>query len=149
VKRRWNWPLWLGFFCALTGLLTYGFFIRFPITRDFPWANFLLLAISAVFLTVGLKRAYRAPETYRGRVFGSIFAVVSVLIFAFFSFIVFYLLKQLPAKSPGVPQVGQKAHDFTLPDQDGNMIGLADLTAPKDPGGKSGFALLIFYRGFW
>lgn len=141
--------LWVGFLFSLAGFLTYEFFIQFPVTRDFPWANFLLFAIGAIFLIVGLRRAYRAPQTYRGKVFGSIFGVVSVLVFAFFSFIIFYMLKQLPAPSPRTPQVGQKAHDFTLPDQDGKTIALADLIAPKDASGKPGFALLIFYRGFW
>ena len=148
MKRKWNAPLWLGFVFALAGFLSYEFFIQFPVTRDFPWANFLLFAIGAIFLTVGLKRAYRSPEIYRGKVFGSIFALVGVLVFAFFSFIIFYMLKQLPASS-GAPQVGQKAHDFTLPDQDGKMVTLADLIAPRDASGKPAFALLIFYRGFW
>jgi hypothetical protein len=148
MKRKWNAPLWLGLFLALAGFLSYQFFIQFPLTRDFPWANFLLFAIGGIFLVVGLKRAYCSPEIYRGKIFGSIFAVLSVLLFAFFSCIIFYMLKQLPA-SAGVPHVGEKAHDFTLPDQDGKLTALSDLVASKNGSGKPGFALLIFYRGFW
>ncbi|HJT82066.1 MAG TPA: hypothetical protein VJ719_12795 [Chthoniobacterales bacterium] len=149
MKRKWNAPLWLGFLFALAGFLTYEFFIQFPVTRDFPWANFLLFAIGGLFLFIGLKRAYREPAIYRGKIFGSIFAFVSVLALVFFSFIIFFTLKQLPPASPGTPQVGQKAHDFRLPDQDGKLIGLTDLIAPNSANGKPGFALLIFYRGFW
>src|SRR5439155_21539532 len=36
MKRKWNWPIWLGFIVAVGGLLSYEFFARFPITRDFP-----------------------------------------------------------------------------------------------------------------
>ena len=35
ITRKWNWPIWVGFFVALGGLFSYEFFVRFPITRDF------------------------------------------------------------------------------------------------------------------
>jgi len=47
VKRKWNWPLWVGFVVAVAGLFSYEFFIQFPITRDFPWATLLLFGIGA------------------------------------------------------------------------------------------------------
>jgi len=40
-------------------------------------------------------------------------------------------------------QAGTPAPDFTLRDQDGNPVALADLLS----GSKA--ALLIFYRGYW
>ena len=148
MKRRWNLPLWLGFVFAILGFLSYTFFVQFPVTRDFPWANFLLFIVSAILLGVGLRRAFRQPEIYRGKVFGSVFAVLSFLILALFSFVVFYELRQLP-ESKGAPRVGDAAPDFTLPDQDGKPIALADLLSSAAPNGKPGAALLIFYRGFW
>lgn len=143
MKRNWNWSLWLGFLLVAAGLFSYEFFARFPVTRDFPWANFLLFCIGGIFLAVGLTRAFGKPQLYRGKCFGTVLTVLSLLVFAFFSYLVFYELKQLPA-SVGAPRVGQKAPDFTLPDQDGKSVALADLLASPGKG-----AVLIFYRGFW
>jgi hypothetical protein len=33
MKRQWNWMIWVGFVVAVAGLFSYGFFVRFPITR--------------------------------------------------------------------------------------------------------------------
>ena len=71
---------------------------------------------------------------------------LSLLVFAFFSYIFFYELKQLPA-SAEAPRVGQKAPEFTLPDQNAKPVALADLILSQ--AGKPGGAVLIFYRGFW
>src|SRR6266498_5242260 len=106
MKRRWNWPIWLGFIVAVGGLFSYEFFAQFPITRDFPWANLLLFAIGAALLIVGLFRAFGRPQVYRGKIFGSIFAAMAVLFVAFFSYVIFYVLHQVPA-STGAPRVGQ------------------------------------------
>jgi 4-amino-4-deoxy-L-arabinose transferase-like glycosyltransferase len=148
MKRNWNWPLWAGFIAVLAGFLTYTFFVRFPLTRDFPWVNLLLFAAGGILLAIGLRRAIRQPELYRGRVFGSIFAVLGLCLFAFFAFIVFYELRQLPS-SAGAPRVGQKAPNFTLPDQDNHPVALGDLISAETATRKPGGALLIFYRGFW
>jgi peroxiredoxin len=45
--------------------------------------------------------------------------------------------------------VGQKAPSFTLPDQHGKPVSLADLLKPAAGAGKSGGLVLIFYRGYW
>lgn len=148
MKRKWNWSLWTGFIFVLAGFLTYTFFVRFPITRDFPWANFLLFGIGGVFLVVGLRRAFGRPQVYRGKVFGPILATLGAIVFGFFCFIFFYELRQIPA-STGAPRVGQKAPEFVLPNQDDKSIALADLVSLANGNEKSGGAVLIFYRGFW
>jgi AhpC/TSA family protein len=142
MKRSWNWSLWAGFLFVLAGFFSYSFFAQFPITRDFPWANLLLFGVGGILLLVGLVRAFGKPKLYRGKIFGSIFAALGLLAFSFFAYGIFYLVKQLPA-SVAAPHVGQKAPDFTLPDQDGKPAALADLLA------RSKGAVLIFYRGFW
>jgi len=104
--------------------------------------EFLLFGIGAALLIVGLFRAFGRPQAYRGKVFGSIFAVIAVLLVAFFSYEILYFLRQVPA-SVGAPRVGQKTPDFTLLDQNGKPVGLGDLLS------NSNGAVLIFYRGFW
>ena len=34
MKRRWNWPIWIGFVVVVAGLFSYELFARFPITRE-------------------------------------------------------------------------------------------------------------------
>src|SRR5437899_6720655 len=142
MKRRWNWPIWLGFIVAVGGLFSYEFFAQFPITRDFPWANLLLFAIGAALLLVGLFRAFGRPQVYRGKIFGSIFTALALFLFAFFSYEMFYVLKQVPL-SAQAPRVGEKAPEFSLPDQNGKPVALGDLLS------SSHGVVLIFYRGHW
>ncbi len=154
MKRRWNLSLWAGFLVILAALISYlPLFVRFPITRDLPWANLLLFAAGGGLLAIGLKRAFRQPELYRGKVSGTILGTLSVIVFGFFVFGIFYGGKQLPP-SKGAPQIGQKAPDFTLLDKDGNPVTLSALLA--SPGGsaaggtiKTSAVVLIFYRGYW
>jgi len=57
-KLRWNWPVWLGFVLSVIAFVSYfRFFARFPVTRNVPWANFLLFGASAAFLWAGLRRS--------------------------------------------------------------------------------------------
>jgi len=141
MKRKWNWPIWLGFLTVIVGLFSYGFFVQFPITRDFPWANLLLFGIGGALLLFGLFRAFGRPQVYRGKVYGSILTALALFLFAFFAYEIFYVLKQVPL-SAQAPRVGEKAPEFALPDQNGKQTSLADLLSPNG-------AVLIFYRGHW
>jgi hypothetical protein len=142
MKKNWNWSLWIGFLFALAGFLSYMFFAQFPITRDFPWANLLLFAVGGILLVLGLFRAFGKARVYRGKILGPILATLGILMFGLFSYVFFYELRQVPP-STGAPRVGQKAPEFTLPDQDGKDVSLLDLVI------KSKAVALIFYRGFW
>ena len=143
TKRSWNWSLWLGFLFVLVGFLSYTFlFVHFPVTRDSPLANLLLFGAGAILLVVGLVRAFGNPRAYRGKIFGSILAVVGALMIALFCYGFFYAARQVPL-STGAPRVGQKAPEFTLHDKDNKPISLTDLLS----GSKA--VVLIFYRGFW
>lgn len=141
MKRSWNWPLWAGFLLVLAGFLSYSLFAQFPVTRDFPWANLLLFCAGGILLGAGLVRAFGKPQLYRGKIFGPILAMLGLLIFGLFAYGVFYMGRQMPA-SAGAPRVGQKAPDFTLPDQNGKLVALPDLLSPNG-------AVLVFYRGHW
>jgi len=150
MKRRWNVSLWAGFLVVLSAPVTYlSFFVRFPATRDVPWATLLIFAAGLALIARGLGRAYREPLLYRGKIAGAILLTLGVAVFGLFGFGIFYLARQLPP-SHGAPQVGQKAPDFTLPDKDGNPVTLSKLLAPG-PGGtdRANGVLLIFYRGYW
>ena len=142
MKRKWNWPIWVGFIVAVCGLFSYEFFAQYPITRDFPWANLLLLGIGAALLIVGLFRAFGRPQLYRGKIFGSILTAIALFLFAFFSYEIFYVLRQVPL-SANAPRLGEKAPDFMLLDQNEQPVGLGDLLS------GSRAVVLIFYRGFW
>ncbi len=150
MKRRWNLPVWLGFLIVLAAAFTYvPVFARFPATRDFPWANLLMFGAGLALIARGLRRAFREPQLYRGKVSGSILMGLGVGLLAFFCFGLFYLVRQLPA-SKGAPGVGQRARDFALPDKDGNPVTLSKLLDAGASGAdRLNGVLLVFYRGYW
>ena len=153
MEKRRNFLVWAGFLVAVGAFLSYYlFFLRFPVTRDFPWANLLLFALAGYLLGKGLRRAFGQPEAYGGKVSGSILLALSVIIFGVFGLFNFYLSKQLPP-SLAAPRVGQKAPDFSLPDQNNHLVSLADLLSSPASGEAGGTGangvLLVFYRGYW
>ena len=149
--RRINWPLWVGLLLTIASFSSFFFiFVRFPITRDFPWANFVLFAIAAVLLFIGLRRGFASdrPHPLRSKIVSVLVTVVGVLVIGFFAFAYFVGGRMLPA-SKGAPQVGQRAPEFTLPDSTGKQVSLNELmTAPINGKAPRG-VLLIFYRGYW
>jgi hypothetical protein len=150
-KRGWNLPIWFGFLLVVAGFFSYPVFVQLPATRDIPWVDFVLFAAGLVLLAIGLKRAFRQPAIYRGKIFGPILAALGMLVVGFFSYVIFYELRQVPA-STGAPRVGQKAPEFTLADQDDRQVSLADLLfspASNTSTTKPNAVVLIFYRGFW
>jgi hypothetical protein len=162
MKRSWNPRLWMGFALVLVGIASYPFFfVRFPVTRDFPWANLILLALATFLLITGLRRAFQQPDAYRGKVSGTILVLLSVALVGFFLFSIFYMARQVP-ESRGAPVVGQLALDFTLTDENGGRVTLSTLlnspfstndwpATPASDGAreKTAGAVLIFYRGYW
>src|SRR5215472_13414759 len=78
VKRKWNWRIWSGFLLAVAAAPSYFlFFARFPITRNVPWANWLMFAAAGGLLVAGVRSAFANPEVYRGKIVGLILAVLS------------------------------------------------------------------------
>ena len=153
-KRKQNWPLWGGFLTAVIAFLSYFlFFFQFPVTRDFPWVNFLLFGLAAVLLAVGLRRAFALPSAYRGKIPGPILATLSAVVLGMFCYTIFIESRNLPSGA-GAVKVGQKAPQFSLSDTNENPVSLAALLS-LPLGGQSGQphaprgVLLVFYRGYW
>ena len=143
MKRRRNILVWAGFAIVLVALVSYiPFFALFPATRDIPWANYLLFLIGGTLLAIGVRRAFRDPERYRGKISGSILATLSFLLFAFFVASVTYFAKQIPSAATALG-VSQKAPPFVLVDNTGNQVSSAGLL--NDHRGL----VLVFYRGYW
>jgi len=147
--RKFNWPVWAGLLVSLFAVFSYPFvFVRWPVTRDFPWATLLIFAVAIVLLFIGLRRAF-APERRRlAKVAASVASAFGVLVLALFVFTFFIAAKWLPA-AHGAPQVGQQAPDFSLADTSGKAVTLAELRAAPINGKAPRGVLLIFYRGYW
>lgn len=135
--------MWAGFALVLLGLFTYiPLFAQFPATRDVPWVNFLLIIAGGSLLLLGVKRAFKQPDLYRGKVTGSILSVLSLLMVGFFCYGMFYVVKNLPS-SGGALHAGQQAPGFTLSDATGHPVALSELLK------QNRAVVLIFYRGYW
>ena len=143
MKRRWNIPIWAGFAIVIAAFASYvPIFAAFPLTRDIPWANYLLFLAGGALLAVGLRRAFRDPEQYRGKVSGSILGGLSVVLCALFIGVILYMGKQIPS-APNAPRVGQPAPSFTLLDIAGKQNASSDLWNSHRA------VVLVFYRGYW
>ena len=147
--KRFNWQIWAAFLVTFGGLLSFPLlFVRFPSTRDFPWANFLLVALAIVLLVIGLKRAFQPGRSKLAKALALVLTTLSVALIGLFLWSFFILAKQLPP-SRGAPQVGQKAPDFTLTDTSEKQVRFSELLSTPIGGNKPKGVLLVFYRGYW
>jgi len=105
-------------------------------------ANLLLFLFAGGLLALGLKRAFRESELYRGKVSGSILGGLSVILFGLFCYGIFYVAKDIPSADRALRR-GQTAPDFSLDGADGRPVALSDLLK------RNRGVLLIFYRGYW
>lgn len=151
---RFNWPIWVGFLLAVVAGFSYTtVFVWYPITRDFPWANFLLYAIALVFLAIGVRRAFAPGRRLGAKILASVLATLSVAMLSLFIFGTMVFTRWLPA-SEGAPRVGQTAPDFTLADTSSREVSLSELLSTPiktSAGGEINpkAILLVFYRGYW
>jgi len=149
MPRQRNLLPLAGFLLCGVALISYPlFFAGFPVTRDVPWVNWLLFALGLGLAGVGIARAFRQPERYRGRILGPVFGVLSLAILGAFLFMTLSFARQLP-ESAGAPKVGEKAPDFTLPDSQGKSVRLSSLLNEPGGGAPASWVVLIFYRGYW
>ena len=154
LKKKWNWRIWAGFLIALSAIPVYaGILVWHPVTRNVPWATWLMFVLAGWLLWTGVRRAYANPLEHRGKIVGTVLGVLALAIAGLFGFGTLYLSRQMPA-SAGAPQVGAKAPEFTLPDASGKMVSLSALLTEPLPGAAAAGAkprgvVLIFYRGYW
>jgi len=158
AMKKFNWQIWAGLLLSAFAFLSYPLlFVRFPVTRDFPWANLLLFAVAVALVLIGVRRAFASDRTHPigSKIAGGVLATLSVIILGFFVFTVFIAARWMPA-SHGAPHVGQQAPDFTLADTNGRSVALAELlSSPVNANAGTGSVttpkgvLLIFYRGYW
>ena len=147
--KRLNWKIWAGFVLSLVAGLSYEFvFIRWPITRDFPWVNLILFAAAMVLLFLGLRRAFKPDKRIVSKIFSSLAAAFGVVLLAGLLFMIFVMGSWLP-RSLGAPQVGQKAPEFTLTDPNNKPVTLRQLLTEPVNNKPSKGVVLIFYRGYW
>ena len=147
--KRLNWQIWAGFVLSLFAGLSYPFlFVRWAITREFPWANLILFAIAIVLLILGLRRAFKPDKRIVSKIFSSLAAAFGVFMLAALLFLIFVMGSWLPPSS-AAPQVGRKAPDFTLTDANDKPVALAQLLTEPFNNKPPKAVLLIFYRGYW
>lgn len=147
--KDFNWQIWAGFLLSVVAFLSYFFvFVRFPVTRDFPWANLPLFGIAIVLLWFGVRRAFAPERRRRSKIAASILATLGVAILGLFVFSIFIASRWLPS-AKGAPQVSQKAPEFNLADSNGKPVPLSELLSEPINGKAPKGVLLVFYRGYW
>lgn len=157
TERRTNWAPWLALLSVLAviGVNIGEIYLGIP-GRLVPWLSLAFGLLALIFGIVGVRRAFGQSHLYGGKISGSIFGILALLMFGLVVFGQFSA-RNLPA-SAGAPKVGQKAPDFTLSDTSGNKISLEELlgtpqNAVSAANGANAQApkavLLIFYRGYW
>jgi len=148
TARKRTLAPWLGLLLTVLGLLSNGMpFIGLPAT-PVPGISLLLSLTGFVVVLIGLWRAFGESTVYRGKISGSVAAVLFLLFLAG-SISFFWGARHIPAESAAAPQVGQRVSDFTLPDSTGHSVSLMELfsaSAGKEPPKA---LLLVFYRGYW
>ena len=136
---KWNHALWLGPLAAVIGLLSYySFFAQWPMFRDMPWANLLILAVAIYISFTGLRRAWPLGGWHRpAGIFGMFVSVALTLVLLLYCFVLSY---QLPPAELVMKQGGQ-IPGVTLVANDGSDVNLGEAAADR--------LILLFYRGFW
>jgi hypothetical protein len=169
TARQRNWAPWIGLLLAVAAMLSNaGFFIALPGQRAIAWLSVALAIAALVCAVIGVMRAFRQPQVYRGKVSSSILGVVSLLICGLVA-VASISSRALPS-SAAAPQVGQKVPDFILADTNGTKVSLDQLLGKAEAsalphsatagsiasGANSNIAatppkavLLVFYRGNW
>lgn len=147
TPTRRNSALWLALLLLVLAILANILpFLRLT-AAWFTWLDFVLPFLALLVLLVGVVRAFRQPQLYRGKILGTVLTVLTLLICVGSGFF-FFGARSIP-RSAGAPQIGQRVPDFTLPDSTGQPVTLAQLFAAAPGAAPPKAVLLVFYRGYW
>src|SRR5438270_10333429 len=81
---RRNKLIWIGLLLTIAAVLSQGlYFTRLPGQHVFPWLNLALAIVAVILLTIGLLRAFRQADLYRGQIADSISTILAVVILIF------------------------------------------------------------------
>lgn len=114
----------------VASVFLYGPLLTIPAARSTAWPTLSLMASFAV-LSIWLATRGRG---WFGKTLAGVNAALPLLFAG-----AFFGLTGLPA---AIPLSNQRAPEFTLPDQNGRPVALAETLA-------QGPVLLVFYRGHW
>ena len=136
-QRTRNHAAWVAPILAIFGLVSYFFyFSMWPVFRDFPWLNLLILAASVVLAGLALSRA----RTTMGRVGTGAGLALSLGLTGLLCFYAFHLSYQLP-DAGRVKGEGTPIPQIELASWDGKPVDVAAAASDK--------LILVFYRGHW
>jgi peroxiredoxin len=142
-----NWQIWAALALSLATFFSWPLlFVRWPATRDVPWANLLLLSGAVVSGIIGVRRGF-APGPHRAiRIIVSCLAAsLGTIALAQFVLMVLIAPRMVPT-SGGAPKVGERAPEFALLDADGRSVSLSSLlSSPVTDQRRPKGVLLIFY----
>lgn len=142
-SNGFNWQIVIGFLLSLFAFASVPMvFSQWSVSTDTRLLSVGLFVIAAIFVVVGLRRAFAAERGKISKITAAILTLLSVAVFGLFVFLAFFMSTSLP-KSAGAPQIGQKAPDFSLTDTTGKQVSLGE-NLSKQKG-----VLLVFYRGYW
>lgn len=148
AARKLTLAPWIGLLLTLLGAFSSGLpFIGFP-AAPVPWISLILSLAGFVVGLIGLWRVFRRSAVYKGKISGSIAALLALLFLAV-SLAFFWGARHIPAESANAPQVGQQVPDFTLPDSAGHSVSLTQLFSGSAATPPPKALLLVFYRGYW
>lgn len=140
APRARNWPAWLAPLVAVFGLLSYFLlFARWPVLRDLPWLNLLILAGAVALAVMGLRRA----RSGLGKVASGAGVAFSLAVLGLLCWYAFYLSYQLPDAGRVVGE-GSEIPAVALTSWNGETIDLGEAAR-----GADGDLILVFYRGYW
>lgn len=141
--RGFNWQIIVGSLLSLFAFASVPLiFSQWSVSTDHRLLGIGLFGVAAIFVFVGLRRGFAVGRGKFSKIIAATLALVSGAVFALFVFLAFFMATSLP-KSTGAPQVGQKAHEFSLADTTGKQVSLNGSLIDKKG------VLLIFYRGYW
>jgi len=126
--------VWLGPLIALAAVASYfAVFVNWPLTRDVPWVNLILLAVALGASIAGLVRSRR-------RVLASGGLALTLALGGFFVWYCYVFSYDIPSAELAL-DVGAPVPAIVLRDDRGQDVELAALSSDK--------LVLVFFRGHW